>query len=164
MNEDHADRDIIFTPKPSQIVETPVPSSYWHCLDESKKHTSPPLFLLFLGPRVVRVRGRSSNTVLLRFSSFRVISGQSKGSASSVKHAHAQGLPPALLCPLLGTLDGILSYPWHLASTHLLLLWCGDPMSVYLAWKDGLGKVSILPLWLMIFLPRKTYKMQPTPH
>lgn len=64
------------------------------------------------------------------------------------------------------TLDGTLSYPWLLESMYICasLVWrlhvclCGLK-----GWEKFPRNHSILPLWLMIFLPRKTYKMQPTP-
>lgn len=140
------------------MLETPVTSSYWHCLDESKKHTSPALFPLFLGPRVVRVRGRSSYTVVLSFSSFHVISGQSKGSALSVKHAHAQAFPQHCCglswthwmgsSPILGT--------WHPCT----FCFSGVETPCLSTWPEGMGweKFPFCPFGLWSSYPGRPIK------
>lgn len=97
-----------FSPRPSQILEASVPSCHWHCLGESKKQTSHPRLVLFLGLRVVRVGRRRSDTVLLGcflscdLQAERHVQLQVPGV--SVRRASWLCLSPGLPCP---PLDGL---------------------------------------------------------
>lgn len=120
-----------------------------------------PLFILFLGLRVVRVRWRSSNTVVLKFSFFHGISGQSKRSSFKCHTCPSSG-PVASPFPRTAMPSSGLALTrahWVGPSSILgcwnpctfVFLWCGDSMSSYLAWKVGKsfqGTISFCPFGL----------------
>lgn len=148
-----------------------MPTSYWHCLDESKKPPVHPTSRSEGGESKMKFKHsgteifflswdlRAEQTVLCQVSRMSILRARGFAFPQDCHAFFRTGSDPCML-------GGTLFYPWLLESMHLCdsLVW---RLHVYLfglkGWEKFPRNHSILPLWLMIFLPRKTYKTQPTP-